>query len=336
MNKRLGFIAVFTIFSAIISNDYIPIHNTPQENPIFKTEQTQSISEPAPSSSDFLTVDLVLTKPDTDELHISNQLPDGRTLLTKFKKTPWGTWNIANWFSSDSYLAGDSDWEYVFRVSESPDSGYYFSGGAHGRERLNNLKIFDGINNTPSNVEVGSHSIHKLIKIIEETSLTFDAEMTKEYARVQRIYLISPSKITLNTTITFTNKVFMGTSYVCMFPVSKEYGRYIKFNDTGTVIATPPTGKTLTNGGFENFLGREKTLSVNLWGDANPNYQFKIWIDNENMVDGFNNSLKTFYWDCNIFGNKLYFSKYDNDKPNVIEPGTVWYHVQGWELHVTS
>jgi len=98
-----------------------------------------------------------------------------------------------------------------------------------------------------------------------------------------------------------------------MFPVPKEYGRYAKFMDTGNIVTTPGPGTTATTNTFENFLGKEKTKSVQIWGDINPSYKFNVWIENEEMVDNFNNKLKVFYWDMNRVSNKLYFSKYDNE-----------------------
>jgi len=270
---------------------------------------------------------------------------EGNTLLTKFSKKEWGTWNIDGWFLTEGripaentvLLAGaDTDWEYVFRVSEKPDAVCEFSGGNHGKESLNDITFINPQNDSEIVLPVNKTVEVECLRIVEKTSLFFDDNCTKKYADVQRKYFFLPSKIVLETEFSFLSDVYMGTSYVCMFPVPKEYGRYAKFMDTGNIVTTPGPGTTATTNTFENFLGKEKTKSVQIWGDINPSYKFNVWIENEEMVDNFNNKLKVFYWDMNRVSNKLYFSKYDNEAYTKIHSGTKWYNKAGWEISISN
>jgi hypothetical protein len=104
--------------------------------------------------------------------------------------------------------------------------------------------------------------------------------------------------------------------------------------DSQNVYSTPEYGSTLTTGEFENYIGKEKTMSVKIWGDSNPSYSFLVGIKDEKSVDYFNNDLKVFFWDLNKQGNKLYFSKYSNENFTLVQKGTQWDNSVFWELVV--
>lgn len=285
---------------------------------------------------------MIVYKPNENSLELYSLMSDGNILVTKFSKKAWGTWNIEGWLfaedgaiptkSPQSMVGGGSDWEYVFRVAENPDTAYKFSGGNHGKERLKNIKLINGENNDEIHLHIGEKISLRTLKIIEETCLTSDDELIKDYANVQRIYTIRPSKIDFSAEFKFVSDIYMGTSYVCMLPASKKYGRYAKFEESDNIYITPNVGETLTTSTFENYLGKEKTLSVEIWGDVKPEYKFRTWIQNEKMADNFKNKLKVFYWDLNKMGNKLYFSKFDNEDHKKVSAGTVWKNIQGWEF----
>jgi hypothetical protein len=227
---------------------------------------------------------------------------------------------------------GGTDWEYVFRVTDIKGSRYEFSGGNHGREGLKNIRLLNGDTNADLHLETGQTLSLDSLKIIETTTLAIDDSLTKKFADVTRTYRIIPSKITLDTDFCFISDVYMGTSYICMMPVIKSFGRYAKFLDSGNVYTTPERGKTLTTGSFENFLGKEKSLAVEIWGDNPSDYSFKAAILNADMADNFKNKNKVFYWDMNTESNKLYFSKFDNEEFRPIKAGTQWHTEASWEL----
>mgnify|MGYP001064101771 CR=1 FL=1 len=290
---------------------------------------------------------ILLIKPGSNEFHIYSSLPDNKTLQTRFTRKDWGTWNIGGWYVTDDgnippksaqlLAGGGSDWEYVFRVSGRPDSGVLeFSGGNHGKELLRDLRFIDPVTGAQLPIAINQRIRLKKLKIIEDTSLCLDYNLQKKYADVRRIYTVYPAKITLDTEFRFTSEVYMGTSYVCMLPVTKSNGRNIMFKDTGNIYTTPPEGFTRTSGGYEHYIGNEKTTSVSIWGDSGTAYRFWVWIENSGMIDNFSNKLKVFYWDLNKYGNKLYFSKYDSSSPQKISAGTQWLNRQGWELQVSQ
>ncbi|MCX7745760.1 MAG: hypothetical protein N2645_02565 [Clostridia bacterium] len=277
-----------------------------------------------------------------NSIEIYYSLTPNSHLITKFVRTKWGTWNIEGWYKSndskipsmkqESLASGGTDWEYVFRVKETANSTYKFSGGNHGLESLESIKFMDAdsgkeitlINQKPVKV--------KTLKIVEKTALFSDPELKHKYASVERVYLVFPYKILLDTHLNFISDIYMGTSYVCMFPVSKRNGRYVHFKDIRKTFTTPPYGQTLTTKIFPNYIGKESTLSAQIWGDSISNLKFNIWIKSREMVDHFKNELKVFYWDVNPFGNKLYFSKYDFRDYKIITSGTNWHNSSGWEI----
>ncbi|MEG6614499.1 hypothetical protein V6C42_16780 [Pseudoclostridium thermosuccinogenes] len=289
--------------------------------------------------------EMIAVKPTEKELEIYNILPDDNILVTKFERKDWGTWNIHGWYiavdgnvpSSRLHMlaGGESDWEYVFRVAEKFKGEYVLSGGSHGREGMEDIKLLNA-EDYELDFQPGEKVKLNGLKIVENTFLTFDEGLKKKYSTVQRKYTVSPSRIKLETDFRFVKDVYMGTSYVCMFPTKKEYGRYIRFDDTGKTYETPELGKTLTDGTYKNYMGHEESLSATIWGDSSYKYEFKIRIGNKDMVDGFRNRLKAFYWDVNKLGNKLYFSKFDNDDYKKIEAGTSWHNESSWELQLKN
>ena len=170
------------------------------------------------------------------------------------------------------------------------------------------------------------------LAVIERTALNSDELNIRNYANVEREYMFEPDKINLTTKYTFNRDIYLGTCYVAMFPVFKDYGRYCRFEGSGTVFESPKQGFTETTEGHENYIGKVGATSAELWGDRNPDFRFRVWITGSEMADGFQNDLKVFLWDVNKFGNKLYFSKYENDEPVEIKAGTVWDNEQGWEF----
>lgn len=290
---------------------------------------------------------LTVLKSSENKIMIFNALSNKEILLTQLGQKPWGTWNIDGWYIASDIsehpqsihliAGGGSDWEYVFRVAKVPGTDYEFSGGNHGNELLKNIKLVDGSTGQTLEAETGKSINMCSVKIIEATSLLYSKNNPEtKYADAVRTYTITPAKIVLETHFEFTSDIFMGTSFVCMLPSSKDYGRYIRFNDSGNVYSTSRNGKNLSGIDDDNYLGQEKTTSVELWGDLNQDYKFRVWIDNDQMIDYFNNRLKVFYWDAGPYTNKLYFSKYDNKEHRKIEKGTVWENSAGWEFTIQS
>ncbi|TYQ12862.1 UNVERIFIED_CONTAM: hypothetical protein Cloal_3900 [Acetivibrio alkalicellulosi] len=285
---------------------------------------------------------LVVIKEDDNYFCIYSKLPNDKILMTKFTQKHWGTWNIHSWnivndnnIPAKKYyrvVGGGSDWEYVFRVAKNVNDRYVFSGGNHENEILKSLRFFDNDKNLELPLTTGEIYYLSNLKIVEETYLTINNSPSEKYAHVIRTYYISPSKINLHTTFNFIKDIYMGMSYVCMLPVNKSYGQHIKFLDSGNIYSTPKSGNTLSTPEFNNFIGKEKTMSVKIWGDLEPSYNFIVGIETEEMIDYFKNDHKVFFWDLNTNGNKLYFSKYNNEDYHLVKEGTTWHKSSYWSL----
>lgn len=309
-----------------------------------KKADSKSLSGKAPAAGKPKSVNtaenqVILIKNSDNRMSIYYKYKKNTLLYVEFAKKPWGVWNIQSWRRSGDgriptkrpipMAGGGSDWEYVFRVADKKGNPYVFSGGNHGGERLKALYIFDGMGDKRILPLAGVKYRAENIKIVEHTDLYLG---NLRYASVKREYHIYPNKIQFNATIEFASDIYMGTSYVCMMPVLKDYSRHVQFGQSGNVYHTPGPGKTLTQGRLENYIGKEETLSVLVWGDANPGYKFRVSIAGREMTDNYRNRLKTFIWDVNEYGNKLYFSKFDSEDYNAVKKGTIWKHSQQWEL----
>lgn len=289
---------------------------------------------------------LTIVMEDSKTLGIYSKIPGGKLLVTRFVKKDWGTWNIQGWHiskdntipSKKSYLlaGGSSDWEYVLRVAKEVNSPYVFSGGSHGNEALKSFILYDNDTGRELNLKTGETAKVSHLLMVEHTYLTINGKQSGKYADVKRSYIISPSEINLSSEFDFTSDVYVGTSYVCMLPSNKSYGNNIRFIDSGNVYKTPKSGSTLTTENYEHYIGKEKTMSVEIWGDSNPAYVFEAGIGSEDMVDYFSNELKVFYWDLNKQSNKLYFSKYDSKDYKLVKSGTKWSNSAYWKFKPSS
>lgn len=291
---------------------------------------------------------------DIDEIELWTEINENISLITKFSKKDWGTWNIKGWYTAandnaidnainneKTITGGSTDWEYVLRIVNPQDNKWYFSGGNHGNERLKSIS-FSGFfsqktsddNNIDIDIKIEPGEIIELqsLKVTEITVLDVEQINLKEYATVYREYTFEPQRVQLTTIFKFNNNVRVGTSYITMFPILKEFGRYCRFDDSNIVVETPKTGYTKGGEDKESYLGKVATLSTTIWGDNDTGYKFRVWIERPEMVDNFNNQLKVFLWDLNKFSNKLYYSKYDTSNPVEVKTGTEWYHKQGWDF----
>ncbi len=280
------------------------------------------------------------------EIEMYASIDTNKCLLTRFAKNDWGTWNIKGWYiinepyasveipsKNEVLLAGENtDWEYVFRIINPNNSSWYFSGGNHSNEDLISISFYGYNNGVKAELSEGEVKEIEILKVNENTSLNVDELNIKRYATVERNYIFGTNSIKLATKFSFVKDVFLGTSYVTMFPISKQYGQYIKFDTSDKVFKTPSFGVTETKEGYENYIGKVDATSALMWGDKNCEYKYKVWIKNKEMLDNCNNELKVFLWDINKFSNKLYFSKYDTDNPKKIFAGTVWENLQGWDF----
>jgi len=312
------------------------------------TEYTETInsnmSEKTASEDESIEYGKLYIIKNNDSIDIYNLLNDGRLLLTKLTEKPWGMYNLASQYlcldgkipseNRDVLISGATDWEYVLAAGETK-AILNFSGGNHGNEKMLQIEFFDDMGN---NIELEENQFIKLnsLTVKEYTELYLNNEKENTFCNVVRNYFFEPSKITFTSDFSFTKDVYLGNTYVCMFPVSKKYGNHILFKEPNKEYVTPSYGETLTTKVYSNYYGLLPTLSAEIWGDTAEDIHFIISIKDLEMVDYFNNDLKVFYWDINKYENKLYFSKYDTKSPTLITVGTEWNNEAVWQLIVNN
>lgn len=254
------------------------------------------------------------------------------TYVTLNQKS-WGVWNLDSWVYEDEggaivLAGGGTDWEYVFRVSDNR-AGLVFCGGNHGNEYLESLEFFDDTTNVSLGELLLSRSAEApRIRAVEKTRLGFGAASGNAFALVTRTYTFSNQKIILETDIDFTRDVVLATSYTCMFPVNKTFGRFCSFDDVGLIVEAP-LGESSPSG---DYLGKVPTTSATLWGDDNR-FHFRVKIYDADVMTGeFGSDLKTFLWSILPYQAKLYFTKYEQNTVSLVRGGESWRMMSSWEL----
>ena len=267
---------------------------------------------------------------------MNTDLDNGKTMSCCWDKKSWGTWNIGSYkIDNIDYTTSATDWEYVFRASQNKTGGWQWSGGNHGNETLVELKIYDE-NDNELPLTVGETYEMNVLKVVERTQLHW-GDPDEYFAEVVRTYTVAGKLITLSCTFDFVKDCYFYTSYTTMCPVSKQMGyRSVLTYTDGT------TGEYLSdyfekNPGAENFVGYYFSGNAAQICDFYPQYDngsyFRIAIYNpEDMTDNFSNTRKTFVWDMSSTQNKVYFSRFDDNKSELVTSGTHWDTLASWEV----
>ena len=254
---------------------------------------------------------------------------EGKPLTLTFDKKSWGTWNIGTFsYNNRSIAGGGTDWEYVYRAGKS--AGYTpFTGGNHDHESLIDIKFYDDVTGEELDLSVGESANVRTLKIVETTQILYEDTETP-WADVVRTYYINANKIRLFVDYEILANTYFDISYTCMFPVSKKYGEYIKFNNVdGTVTnyQTAPFGTKL------DVFYRADSMKAKIWGPEEPSWTFDVQVFTQNdSCDSFKNSFRTAYWDMNTSQNKLYFSKFEGGQ--LVEAGTTWNTESEWTFYI--
>ncbi len=253
----------------------------------------------------------------------------GGTLLLTFYRTGWGTYNLGKWQLDDSdgshmFIAGATDWEYVYRVSPSPNvsDGWVWSGGNHANEKLRSLHFYDGKTNKEISLSTGQSVPVENLKIVEETTLYWDPagsdgvynyDPNNQYCDAVRTYAIVGPQIRLSVDYDYKKDAYYDTSYTCMFPIEKLYGLYCAFIDGKenlvSVVETLKKGDPAYNGAMYEGNAAERCV---VWGyGGREKYKFDVRVlTPETSCNSFNNQMKVAFWDMNTTTNKIYFSKF--------------------------
>lgn len=251
----------------------------------------------------------------------------GGTLLLTLYRTKWGTYNLGKWQLTDEgkthvFIAGATDWEYVYRVAPSAGAGVVWSGGNHSNEKMRSLAFYNGVTDEEISLSVGESVAVENLKIVEETTLywdpagddgKYDYEEDNRYCNAVRTYTIVGPQIRLAVDYSYMKDAYYDLSYTCMFPIQKQYGLYCAFLDGEenllSVVETLKKGDPSYNGAMYKGNAAERCI---MWGyDGMEKYKFDVRVlTPETSTNNFNNPDKTFFWDMNTTTNKLYFSKF--------------------------
>lgn len=257
------------------------------------------------------------------------------------KKENWDTWNLGTLTYDGSALAGAAtDWEYVYRVSETKLNNvgdYPFCGGNHENEKLKEMKIYDGTTGKEIILRVGETVPVDSIKIVEKTQILFSGSVTP-WCNVVRTYYIAGNRIELLVDYEIIRDCYFALSYSCMFPVNRDNATHAQFFNTDKTVSTVNAlskeeySRQYPNGSGP-YLGKLPATKVKIWGDKNPSYSFEVQIyDPKASCGNFKNAEKTFLWEMNVNTPKLYFSKYNTG--DAVKAGTTWTTKSTWAFYV--
>ena len=252
---------------------------------------------------------------------------DGGDLTLTFISRPWGTYNLGAWSYKDAkgthkFATGSTDMEYVYRVRKNDKSGYVWSGGNHGNEKMLELKFYNE-KNEELNLAVGESANIKLLHIVEKTQLynlpdnydkLFDHDDQYYYANAVRTYDIVGPQIRLAVDYKYVKDTAYLKSYTCMMPIEKKLGLYCAGIDKDGKLAF--VYETTKNGIKPDYSGTtwQGKAAVRCiifgYGSEAP-YRLDVRVLTPDTSTD-NNKSKLMFWDMNAGSNKLYFSKYDD------------------------
>lgn len=274
-------------------------------------------------------------KRNSDALYTLSCTYEGKPLTLTFDKKSWGTWNIGTWrYNGEALAGGGTDWEYVNMVGDVGGS-LDWSGGNHGKETLVDIRFYDGATGEELLLSNGQSAEIRNLTIVERTEL-YTSDAKNPYANVTRTYRVAGNTITFEADCEFIRDVYMGRSYTCMFPVSKQYGQFAEFYKLdGSVEKAQTTLEGVKPDYSGPYIGRTDAMRVVMYGPKNPSYKFDVRVYSlADASDFFSNGDKTFVWDMNSTHNKLYFSKFDTGAPTLMQAGQRTSNKSTWTFTV--
>ena len=160
--------------SSEVSEEVIP------EGPEYWGNTVYDIAEQPNSPEEVEAHEMKVTKTSDTLITITFTTEAGDHTVT-VKETPWGTFNLGAWsLKADNkthvFVAGSTDLEYVYRVSDKPASGNIWSGGNHGNETLVSLELYNGETEEKLELNKGESVTVNKLHIIEKTKLLWCAD----------------------------------------------------------------------------------------------------------------------------------------------------------------
>jgi len=267
----------------------------------------------------------------------------GHKIEISMVNTAWGTWNLGYFKATDiakkqtvTLNPGGTDWEYVYRVGETPGN-ITFCGGNHNNEKLIDITFYDAKSGEELQLQDYAETSANGVKIVEHTQIYFANQPDKPFVNVTRNYLINGVDVWLECDYDFIHDAYFNLSYTGMFCIPKINGNHIIYNNIDGTTRTFITALQGTKSGSSfggDFDYGNPAASVEMYGDSNPDFRVHAEIyDVEVMADNFASKEKTFFWDMSDTQNKLYFSKFDSTKPHKVEKSTHWDTLIRWSFY---
>ena len=214
----------------------------------------------------------------------------------------WGLWAMGatSYTEPDGTLhnmtSSSTDYEYVFKIgAKTPLS---FRSGNHGdypgdknwqyfgddsslsNDRLLDMTFYDGKSGEKITLTaVGdSVTVNGLRIVMHHNIYEMNYTQANVLMNAERSYLYNGTDIHLDTKFYVAQKVNLGRGYSCMLPIWKEYGNCaIFYREDGSSYFM----KTLaTAGGKDDVSLGIPAVSIDIWGENNPECHFKISINN--------------------------------------------------------
>ncbi len=336
--------------SSTVSEESIP------KGPAYWGNTEYDIAEQPNSPEEVEKHEMKVTKT-SDSLITINFTTDAGEHTVTIAETPWGTFNLGAWRlkatdnKTHTFVAGSTDLEYVYRVSDKPAGGNIWSGGNHGNETLVSIEMYNGETEEAIILEKGESVTVNKLHIIEKTKLLWCADTDGDgygfryknkdtfeekdiYAEVTRKYTFTGPQIKLNVDYNYIKDTYHYLSYTCMFPIDKKYGLYCDMiGKDGKLLKTIETlkvGKADYSGPMNS--GNAATRA-RIYGYTDKRYQFDVRVNTfADSLENQTNKFKTAFWDMNTSSNKLYFSKFDESKSSKIPAGTEYHTECVWQF----
>lgn len=327
-------LATMIPFSVSAANDY------------WGFEDYDTIENPG-APEEITSYPTTITKNSASLYTITCQTDAGTLTLTLAEET-WGTFNLGSWKLTDSngkthvFVDGSTDMEYVHQLYYS-DSEVTWSGGNHGGEALVSLNFYDGESGEEIVLSNGGSETVNILHIIENTELLLFPDEDNDsindyinkntaytddqvYAQLTRKYTVTGPQIKLNVDYKYVRDTYHARNYSCMFPINKTYGQYCDMVDKdGNIlqtVSTVPYGDTTYDPYCGPYNGGNEATRAIVYSEDSP-YIFDMRVNTfKDSLNEFKDAnFKTAFWDMNYYYNKLYFTRFDQDRKVLHEEG---------------
>lgn len=227
------------------------------------------------------------------------------TFSTELVKRSWGTWAMGQWKFTDKrgdnhFISSSStDYEFVLRIGaktpvtlRSGNHGdypgdktwsYYLDDSSKSNDRLLDMTFYDGKSGEKIVLEnIGDSITVDGLRIVMHHNI-YELNYAEENVLVnaERSYLYNGHDVSLDTKLYMTQDVKLERGFSYMFPVMKDYGNCAVFyREDGSSYFM----KTEQSGGKDHVSLGIDAVSIDLFGEKNPEYHVKITVgDNEAM-----------------------------------------------------